>query len=78
MHHHEHSLDMVLGGLVMAGGSSAQEMLLRTLVMNVSTSAQLLHLDAAPDFPGFSVPAAVPVSDTAQVSTLQRPLKNTP
>ncbi len=52
-----------------------QEVLLRTLVMNVSTSAQMLQLDAAPNVPGFSVPAAVPVSDTAQVSTRQNPLK---
>jgi len=58
-------------------GESAQEVLLRTLVMNVSASAQLLQLDAAPSFPGSSVPAAVPVSDTAQVSTLQSPLKIT-
>lgn len=58
-------------------GESAQEVLLRTLVMNVSASAQLLQLDAAPSFPGSSVPAAVPVSDTARVSTLQSPLKIT-
>ena len=37
--------------------------------MNVSASAHLLHLDAAPEMPVASAPAAAPVSNPAQVST---------
>jgi hypothetical protein len=45
-------------------------LLLQTLVMNVSTSAQLLQLDAARDVRSSAgAAAAVPVTDTAQVST---------
>ncbi len=36
--------------------------------MNVSASAQLLQLEAAPEPSFASAPAAAPVSDTAQVS----------
>lgn len=43
-------------------------MLLQSLVMNVGSAAQLLQLSDAGDTPCTSGAAAVPVSDTAEVS----------